>query len=312
MSGEMHEVIPWFARGKKDHRTLVVAEIGNNHDGSLGNLLRLIQCSAICGVDAVKIQYHLAEYECIEGDNVWPQRFEWHPQDETRKDYWERMSLSDNALEHIALQCMKCNVGLIVSPFCVEAVDHVENLDIDIFAYKIASGEVNNLALLRALKTTRKPVVLSTGMSNTQELNTAVCELLIEPYAVELLYVLQCTTEYPTPASNVGMNVVDVLCRNMLWKGGLSDHSGTIYPSVIAAYLGAYMVEVHVCFNKAQFGADITSSVTFKRLRDLVHGVRFAESLRANPINKDFYKPTEDALGAYRESKVRREANRYE
>lgn len=310
MGGEMHEMVPWFARGIRDHRTLVVAEIGNNHEGSLGNLLNMIDCARLSGADAVKIQYHLPEYEC-KGE-YWPRRFSYHPQDKSRSDYWQRMSFGDSALREIDRRCKRLNINLIVSPFSVEAVDNIETLGLDIAAYKIASGEVNNLALLRAIKTTRRKVILSTGMSDTKEVNTAVCELLKEPYKVPKLYVLQCTTEYPTPMWKVGMNVVDVYCRNILFCGGLSDHSGSIVPSIIAAYLGAYMVEVHVCFHKGQFGADISSSVTFKELRRLVHGIRMAEDMRAYPVNKDFCDVSHDAMEAYRNVKVRKEANRYE
>lgn len=313
--GEHHEVVPWFARGKRDHRTFIVAEIGNNHEGSLGNLIYMIKEAANCGVDAVKIQCHLADYEVsLKHDNVWPYRFSYHPQDKTRYDYWKRMSLDRDSLIQIQHTCDFYGVDLIISPFCVEVLDMINEVKDCLYPsyYKIASGEVNNLALIRKIKEMNANIILSTGMSDTREVNTAVCEILKEPNKPKELYVLQCTTEYPTSFDHIGMNVVDVYSRNMLFKGGLSDHSGTIYPGIIAAYLGAYMVEVHVCFSKKQFGADISSSLTFEELKQLVDGIDAAQKMRSCPINKDKYEPSQDAMKAYRNAKIRREANRYE
>lgn len=302
--GEMYEAIPWFMRGDKKYHTMVVAEIGNNHDGSLGNLIHMIELSAMAGVDAVKIQCHWADYESTTNEQF-PKRFSYHPQDRTRKAYWERMQLDAIALEEIDLACKRMNVKLIASVFCKEVVSFLldVNAKVDIWALKIPSGEADNQAMMEAIHESGIRTILSTGMSDTRELNANVCLLLKEP-AVNELYVLQCTTEYPTLPFNVGMNVVEIYSRNMLFKGGLSDHSGTIYPSIVAAYLGAEMVEVHVCYHKSQFGADIQSSITFDELEKLVEGVRYANGMRMNPINKDLFEPTQEMM-VYREGKKR-------
>jgi len=302
--GEMHEVIPWFMRGQpgQNYKTMVVAEIGNNHEGSLGNLIHMIERSALAGADAVKIQSHCPSLESTYGER-WPKRFEYHPQDNARIEYWYRMSFSKYDLAEIQKTCNRIQIKLIVSCFSPFGVDKLLECCPNVWAIKIASGETDNRKLIEKIHSTGKRTILSTGMSETREVNTNVCLLLAEP-AVEELYVLQCTTEYPTPVTQVGMNVVEIYSRNLLFKGGLSDHSGTIYPSIIAAYLGAQMVEVHVCFSKYQFGADITSSVTFEELEQLVKGVQWANVLRANPINKDLYKPEQDSM-VYRQGKQR-------
>jgi N-acetylneuraminate synthase len=286
----------------QNYKTMVVAEIGNNHEGSLGNLIHMIERSALAGADAVKIQLHIPAWESTENEG-WPERFKYHPQDNTRTDYWHRMSYEPEGLVEIQKTCDRLQVKLIVSVFSVHALDLVRIYCPHAWAIKIASGETDNRNLIKTIHKSGKRTILSTGMSETREVNTNVCLLLAEP-AVEELYVLQCTTEYPTPVTQVGMNVVEIYSRNLLFKGGLSDHSGTIYPSIIAAYLGAQMVEVHVCFSKYQFGADITSSVTFEELEQLVKGVAWANALRANPINKDLFQPEQDAM-VYRQGKVR-------
>lgn len=302
--GEHHEVVPWFARGAvgtNDHATMVVAEIGNTHEGSLGNLLKMIESSACCGVDAVKLQYHIASFESSNKEQ-WPKRFKFHPQDIDRSTYWDRMTIHSNWWNYIQKCCNDYRIGLIVSPFSCEAVERLER-NVDLWGYKIASGETNNRKLISRIGQTHKRVILSTGMSDTREVNANV-ENLLKQHSVEHLYVLQCTTEYPTPLARIGMNVVEAYSRNFLFKGGLSDHSGSIFPSIIAAYLGAWMVEVHVCFSREQFGADITSSITFDELECLVEGVRDAVEMRRFPINKDMYQPSEDSK-VYREGKQR-------
>lgn len=302
--GEMHEVIPWFMRGQPggEFHTIVVAEIGNNHEGSLGNAIHMIECAALAGAEAVKIQLHIPQWESTDNEG-WPARFQYHPQDVTRRNYWQRMSYGRQDLVEIQSVCERLQVKLIVSVFSVDALDLVGIYCPHVWAIKIASGETDNRRLINAVHGTKHRTILSTGMSETREVNTNVCMLLAEP-AVEELYVLQCTTQYPTPVTQVGMNVVEVYSRNLLFKGGLSDHSGTIFPSIVAAYLGAQMVEVHVCFSKYQFGADITSSVTFEELTQLVRGVQWSNALRSNPINKDTYKPEQDA-SVYRQGRKR-------
>lgn len=303
MSGEHHEVVPWFMRGNKHLRTLVVAEIGNNHDGSLGNLIHMIDLAVMHGADCVKIQLHMAEFESTENEQF-PKRFSYHPQDNTRKHYWQRMSLDVDDMLEITKVCTDRNIKLIVSVFCVEAVRYALNYLPNLWAFKIPSGETNNRQLVEAIRQTGKRTILSTGMSDTREVNSNVCQLLNQDGPVEEVYVLQCTTEYPCPVELVGMNVVEVYSRNFIFKGGLSDHSGLIYPSIIAAYLGAEMVEVHVCYHRSQFGADIASSITFADLERLTQGVAYANQLRMHPVNKDLYIPPLDSM-CYREGKQR-------
>lgn len=310
--GEQYEMIPWFMRGKPgdDWKTLVVAEIGNNHEGSWGNLVHMIECAALVGADAVKIQVHCAESESqwrVDGGlehEPFPDRFQYHPQDDTRLGYWHRMEFDNKAMEAIRDTIKKFNIKLIASVFSVDGLEWLLRFIPDVWAIKIPSGETDNQKLMEAVYAIKKPVIISTGMSDTREVNANVCLFLNEP-AVPELYVLQCITEYPTHPVDVGMNVVEVYSRNLLFKGGLSDHSGTIYPSIVAAYLGAAMVEVHVTFHKRMFGADIISSVTFEELEQLVGGVYWANEMRKNPVNKDMFEIPESAK-VYRQGRVNR------
>src|SRR5207253_2594547 len=117
----------------------------------------------------------------------------------------------------------------------------------------IASGEVGNLPLLDRVAATGKPVILSTGMSPLAEIDAAVDRLQHRPLAV-----LQCASAYPCPPELVGLNVMQHLRERYGCAVGLSDHSGTIFPAIAAATLGADVIEVHVTLSREMFGPDVT------------------------------------------------------
>jgi N,N'-diacetyllegionaminate synthase len=156
---------------------------------------------------------------------------------------------------------------------------------VGVMGWKVASGEVKNLPMLNRMAATHLPVMLSTGMSPLSEIDEAV-ELLRER-GVKDLTVMQCTSSYPTPPEKVGLNLLPVLRERYRCDVGLSDHSGTIWPSLSAVTLGASVIEVHVTFSKDAFGPDVPSSVTMEDLKRLVEGVRFLERARAHPVDKD-------------------------
>jgi N-acetylneuraminate synthase len=99
--------------------------------------------------------------------------------------------------------------------------------------------------------------------------------------------VLQCTTSYPTPPEKVGLNMIPFFRERYGCAVGLSDHSGTIFPGLAGATLGIDVLEVHVTLSREMFGPDVTSSITLAELRQLVDGVRFIETARAHPVDKD-------------------------
>lgn len=150
-------------------------------------------------------------------------------------------------------------------------------------AWKVGSGEVTNLPMLRQMAATGKPVLLSSGMATWEELDTAVATVRGNGADVALF---QCTTAYPCPADMVGLNVLEQLRQRYDCPVGLSDHSGATYASMAAATLGANLLEVHVVFSRDCFGPDVKASLTIEELTDLVRGVRFIEQALAHPLDK--------------------------
>lgn len=261
-------------------RVLVIAEIAQAHDGSLGTAHAYIDAAAKAGADVVKFQTHIAAAESTPAE---PWRVRFGPREETRYEYWKRMEFTEAEWLGLRRHALKAGVDFLSSPFSIEALELLER--VGVMGWKVASGELANLGMLNRMAATHLPILLSTGMSPLAEIDEAVG--LLRDRGVEDLTVMQCTSSYPTPPERVGLNLLPLLRERYGCPVGLSDHSGTIWPSVAAVALGAAVVEVHVTFSKDAFGPDVPASVTFDDLRRLVEGVRFLERARAHPVDKD-------------------------
>lgn len=260
-------------------RCLVVAEIAQAHDGSLGTAHAFIDAVADAGADAVKFQTHIARAESTRQE---PWRVKFSYQDATRYDYWRRMEFTEDQWRGLERHAVKRGLFFLSSPFSIEAVELLSR--VGVAAWKIASGEVSSADLFARIAETRLPVLLSTGMSGMAEIDEAVARIRRAnlPFTV-----FQCTTLYPTPPEKVGLNLLALFRDRYGCAVGLSDHSGAIFPSLAAAALGAGIVEVHVAFSRQMFGPDVPASVTVPELAQLVEGVRFTETMRSHPLEKD-------------------------
>ena len=260
-------------------KVLIIAEIGQAHEGSLGMAHAYIDAVANAGVDAVKFQTHIADAESTPGE---PWRVKFSPQDATRYDYWKRMEFTEEQWKGLKKHAEERGLMFLSSPFSLEAVELL--IRVGVSAWKIASGEVNNTIMFERIAETGLPILLSTGMSPLSEIDAAVQR--IQARGIPLT-VLQCTSMYPTPPEKVGLNLIPFFRERYGCKVGLSDHSGTIYAGLAAATIGIDVLEVHVTFSREMFGPDVPASVTTTELRKLVEGIRFIEKMRANPVDKD-------------------------
>jgi len=265
----------WIGNG----RCLLIAEVGLAHDGSLGLAHAFIDAVARTGADAVKFQTHIAAAESTPGE---PFRVAFSRQDATRYEYWQRMEFTVEQWRGLAAHAKERGLIFMSSPFSIEAVELLIRVGMPM--WKVASGEVSNLPMLDRIAATRQPILLSSGMSDLAELDRVVGPLQEQGIPVA---VLQCTTAYPCPPEKIGLNMLDVLFERYGCHVGLSDHSGTIYPGLAAATLGADVVEVHVTLSRDMFGPDVAASLTPAELTQLAEGIRFVERMRAHPIDKD-------------------------
>ncbi len=261
-------------------RCFIIAEIGQAHDGSLGFLHSYIEALASTGIDAIKFQIHIAEAESSIHE---PFRINFSYEDKSRFDYWKRMGFTPQQWKEIKKHCDEVGIEFLASPFSMAAVDLLEKLNVK--RYKIGSGEVNNFLMLEKIAKTGKPIIISSGMSTYQELDTTVS--FINDLGNELT-ILQCTTSYPTPAEKLGLNVLQELKnRYPESKVGLSEHTGKIYAGIAAAAIGIDVLEIHAVFDRRMFGPDAQSSLTIDEIALLVKSVRATEMSLANPVEKN-------------------------
>jgi len=263
----------------KLNRPLLIAEVAQAHEGSLGLAQSFIDAAADAGADAIKFQTHIAAAESTYDEGF---RVRLSGQDETRYDYWRRMQFTPDQWSGLAEHARRRGLYFLSSPFSVEAVHLLRK--VGVAAWKIGSGEVRSRDLLAAVVESGGPVLLSTGMHSWADIDESV--ELLRRHDAEFA-VLQCTSKYPTPLEEVGLNVLVEIRARYGCCCGLSDHSGTVYPA-LAAFAARYsVVELHVTFDRRMYGPDAPASVTFDELR-LIADARDAFSrMYANPVDKD-------------------------
>ena len=241
-----------------DGRCFVVAEVGQAHDGSVGYAHAFIDIAARCNVDAVKFQAHFAMQESTKDEEF---RVNFSYVDKDRFSYWERMELSPTQLLDLKKHAESLNLVFICTPFSPYAVDILDDMDICI--WKIGSGEAQYRGLLDKVIRSGKPLLFSTGMSSFH--NTDEVVELIQESGLDFV-ILQCTSKYPTPIREVGIDTMVEYRKRYGCRVGLSDHSGSIWPSIYAMAAGADLVEVHIKMDDLAFGPDSTSSLLPKEV----------------------------------------------
>ena len=241
---------------------LIIPEIGINHNGDFNKAKKMIFDAKKAGAECVKFQCHIINEEMIENNVVPPN---------AKESIWkmmERCSLTKN--EEFRLKKITEKLGMIYlnTPFSKAAVDRLEDLEIS--AYKIGSGECNNLPLIDYIASKNKPILLSTGMNSLNDIKKTIKILKKHRSNFGLMHV---TSQYPTPYKNVRLKTL-VNIKNKFPEQiiGLSDHSIGNYTSFAAISLGASVIEKHFTSKKNWKGSDIPISITPNELGDLIKG----------------------------------------
>jgi N,N'-diacetyllegionaminate synthase len=274
----------------------IIAEIGSVHDGSIGNALCLINAAAESGADAVKFQTHIAEAETVRDAPAPP----FFP-DEPRFDYFKRTAFTFEQWKQIKNRCDERDILFLSSPFSEKAVDLLEELGIA--EYKIPSGEVTNLPLLKKIARLHKPILLSSGMSSWDELDAAVA--LIRNNHNQLT-VLQCTSEYPCSYEHVGLNIMLEMVQRYRLPVGLSDHTLTPFASYAAVTLGACVIEKHFTLSRRMHGSDARHSLEPHEFADMARGIRAIETMTNSKVDKNDLADVGHMKGIFEKSIVAR------
>lgn len=256
----------------------IIAEIGQAHEGSLGIAHSYIDALAETGVDIVKFQTHISEAESSPEE---PFRVNFSYEDKTRSDYWKRMEFTLDQWQGLKNHCNEVGLEFMSTPTCLAAVDLLEKINVG--RYKVGSGDLTNKLLLKKVTETKKPIIISTGMSTIPEIHESINFLKKFNANTSILH---CTSKYPTKPEDLRLELITKYKTEFGCPIGFSDHSNNIYSILAATTLGAEIIEFHVVFDKMMFGPDSSSSLIIDEVHTLVEGIRYIEK-SINASSKD-------------------------
>lgn len=270
----------------------IIAEVSGNHAGDLQTALRMIEAAAEAGVNAVKLQTYTADMITID-----------HPAPPFLLEggLWQGRTLYDLYTEaatplawHKDLFACARDVGLTIfsSPFGAKAVDLLESLEAP--AYKIASFEITDTSLLKCVRDTGKPVIISTGMATLGEIDQALEILDSSPVAA-----LYCTSSYPAPMEDANLSTIPHMAQMLGIPVGLSDHTKGIAAPIAACALGANIIEKHFCLSDVE-AVDSAFSITESELAQMTALCR--QAFEARGTIKYGAKPSDQGSRDYRRS----------
>lgn len=242
-------------------RALLMAELGQAHEGSIGIAHSMIDEISRASFDAVKFQVHHAEAESTLDEVFRPGT---RLPDANRLDYWNRTAFNDSEWSELFSHARELGLSVVASTFSVQGIETLAELGID--AWKIGSGEALQPWFIAEIAAMGQPTFLSTGMSTWAEIELGIQILSGKSPVIGLL---QCTSKYPVSLREIGIQLIDEIRDKFGLPTGLSDHSGSKIPPMVALARGASVLEVHATFSRRMFGPDSSSSLTFEELREI-------------------------------------------
>lgn len=254
-------------------RVFVIAEAGVNHNGNIEIAKKLIDAASAAGADAVKFQTFRAESLVCKTAKKAEYQLGVTDRSETQYDMLKKLELTEQMHKELMEYCAKKKLMFLSTPFDIGSVKLLSKLGMQIF--KIPSGEITNLPYLREIAGHQKKVILSTGMSNMNEVKAAV-DVLKENGAADII-LLHCNTQYPTPVSDVNLLAMVKMHEELGLPVGYSDHTLGIEVPIAAAALGAAVIEKHFTLNKNMEGPDHKASLEPQELKRMVEGIRKTE-----------------------------------
>ena len=258
------------------NQTIIIAEAGVNHNGSLELAKLLVREAANAGVDYIKFQTFHAE-KCISkfAEKAEYQKNNTGKPTESQLEMVKKLELSeDDHLQLIEL-CEQLGVKFFSTAFDIESIDFLHSLKIGL--WKIPSGEITNYPLLKKIASYNEPVIMSTGMCEVTEIKNAIDLLVKSGLNRDKIILLHCNTEYPTPFEDVDLKAMDSLKREFNLEVGYSDHTKGIEVPIAAVALGASVIEKHFTLDCNMEGPDHKASLEPDELKAMVSAIRNIE-----------------------------------
>jgi N,N'-diacetyllegionaminate synthase len=253
----------------------IIAEAGVNHNGSVDLAKQLIDIAANSGADAVKFQTFKAENLVAKNTQKAEYQKQTTDASESQFDMIKKLQLDVETHKELIAYCQDKNIMFLSTPFDHDSIELLSNLGLKIF--KIPSGEITNLPYLRHIGSLGKQIVLSTGMSNLEEVEDALNILINAGTSKDNITVLHANTMYPTPMEDVNLNAMLTIQKELGVSVGYSDHTLGIEVDIAAVAIGASVIEKHFTLDKTMDGPDHKASLEPKELKAMVSAIRNIE-----------------------------------
>lgn len=265
-------------------KTIIIAEAGVNHNGSLAIAKRLIEEAAKSGADYIKFQTFVTE-KLVSKEAKQAEYQKKNLQNESSQfDMLKALELSLNDHYELIEYCNQLGVAFFSTAFDLDSIDLLSELNLPL--WKIPSGEITNLPYLQKIGSFNKPIILSTGMATLGEIEAAIEVLEKSGTPRNQITILHCTTEYPAPVNEVNLKAMTTIGESFKVKVGYSDHTEGIEIPLAAVAMGATVIEKHFTLDKNMKGPDHKASLEPDELKKMVEGIRNIELAMGNGIKQ--------------------------
>ena len=270
-------------------KTFVIAEIGINHNGDIEVAKKLIDSAKEAGCDAVKFQKRTPELCVPIAQRNKPKETPWG--DMTYLDYKKRMEFGAKEYALIDEYCRFKEIIWFASPWDIPSVNFLQGFNVP--CYKMASASLTDDELLKKVKETGRPVIISTGMSTMAQIDHAVDIL-----GKENLALMHCNSSYPCKSNEINLKVIQTLKDRHNVPVGYSGHEEGVFPAPAAVILGADIIEKHITLDRSMWGTDQAASIEPQGMRMIIRDIRRAEIIVGDGVKKiyDSEKPIMEKL----------------
>ena len=256
-------------------KVIIIAEAGVNHNGNYDLAVKMIHEAKRAGADYVKFQTAVPELVISTFAPKAEYQKETTGADESQLDMCRAIHLPLTDYVKLAAICKEEGIGFMSTPFDLVSIDVLEELDMDY--WKIPSGEITNLPYLRKIASKHRPVIMSTGMCEMQEIADALAVLEAGGLTRDQITLLHCNTQYPTPFADVNLAAMHTIAATFGTKVGYSDHTRGIEVPIAAVAMGAKVIEKHFTLDCNMEGPDHKASLEPHQLKAMVDAIRNVE-----------------------------------
>ncbi|MFK4304063.1 N,N'-diacetyllegionaminate synthase [Paenibacillus sp. RC254] len=278
-----------FLSNNDSHSIYIIAEVGVNHNGSLDLAFECIDQAILCGADAVKFQTFKSEKLVTKYAQKANYQTENTNSTESQLDMLKQLELSFDDFVLLKKYCEVKGIDFLSTPFDEESADFLNSIDID--AFKVGSGDMNNIPFLQKLDRYERPIILSTGMSNLDEIGES-----LQAFKKSDVLLLHCTSDYPAPLEDVNLLALNTISKAFGKVTGYSDHTAGIEIAVAASALGARIIEKHFTLDRSLPGPDHKASLEPVDFSRMVVAIRNVEQALGDGVKRCM--PSEESTRA--------------